>query len=111
MRPEVRGIEANDIREWPGWSPSGPAKEDQWFTVSIGSPGSPEADLFQVVVATPAGLRERCPKNRFLGLVVDRFEPRLVEEAIRAFVATAEGPDWEGVVERLSASMRWEYER
>jgi Immunity protein 8 len=111
MRPELRGIEANDICEWPRWSPSGPAEEHQWFSVSVGLPGTPGTNLFQVAVATPAGLRERRRNGRFVGLVVDRFEPRRVEEAIRSFVEAAEGPDWDGIVRRLSASMRWEYGR
>jgi hypothetical protein len=111
MRAAVRGIEANDIPEWPLWSPSSPSEECQWFTVSVGSAGTPGADLFQVAVATPAGLQERRDKRRFVGLVVDRFELRLVAEAIRAFVAASEALSWEGVVEQLRARMRWEYER
>ncbi len=109
MRPVVLGIEANDIPEWPRWSASGPAEEHQWFTVSIGCPGTQGADLFQVAVATPAGLRERRKKGRFTGLVVDRFESQLVETAIQAFVASCETSNWEGVVERLRQRMRWEY--
>jgi hypothetical protein len=67
------------------------------------------ADLFQVAVATPAGLRERREKGRFVGLVVGEFNPQLVEEAIQGFVAGCEAPNWEGVVERLRERMRWEY--
>jgi hypothetical protein len=111
MRAEVRGIEANDLRQWPRWSASKPSEENQWFTVSIGLPGTIGTDLFQVAVATPAGLRERQDKGRFVGLVIDRFEPHLVQEAIRAFVSASEALTWEGVVERLRLRMRWEYER
>jgi hypothetical protein len=87
MQVEVRGIEANDIADWPHWSPAGASCELQWFTVTIGPPGEPGADLFQVAVATPLGLKDRRTKGKFVGLVVDRFDPPLVEQAIREFVA------------------------
>jgi Immunity protein 8 len=110
MRAEVRWIEANDLPGWPDWSASGPADEVQWFTVGVGPVGGPGADLFQVAVATPLGLRERRTKGKFAGLVVDRFEPRLVEQAIREFVAGSDALTWDGVVDLLRARMRWEYE-
>lgn len=109
MRAEVRWIEANDIREWPHWSPSKPAEEYQRFTVSIGIPDNLGADTFQVAVATLAGRRERQGKCRFVGLLVERFDPHLVEQAIREFVADSEALTWEGVVQQLQVRMRWEY--
>lgn len=57
MRPELRGIEANDIPEWPDWSPSAVSDELQWFTVAIGWPGKTGADYFQVAVTTSVALR------------------------------------------------------
>ncbi len=110
IRAKLRAIEANDIRDWPSWSPSGPADEVQWFTVSVGSLGGRGADLFQVAVATPMGLHERRDKRRFVGLVIERLEPPMVEGAIRAFVEDCEAPDWDGVVARLRQRMQWEYE-
>lgn len=110
MQAEVRGIEANDLPDWPRWSPSGPADEFQWFTVAVGPPGEPGADMFQVPVATPLGLRERRRKGKFVGLVVDRLEPEAVERAISDFVAGSRAPTWQGVVEQLRSRMVWEYE-
>ncbi len=110
MQAEVRRIEANDIRDWPDWSPAGPSDELQRFTVSIGPLGDPGADLFQVAVATPLGLRQRRVKGKFVGLVVDRFEPQLVEQAIREFVASSKALTWQGIVDMLRVRMHWEYE-
>lgn len=110
MQAEVRWLEANDLPDWPNWSPSGSADECQCFTVAIGRPGGRGADNFQVVVATPLGLRERRRKGKFVGLVVERFEPELVERAIRDFVAGSQAVTWDGVVDLLRARMLWEYE-
>src|SRR4051794_11871637 len=110
MEAELRAIEANDIPGWPDWSPADALNELHWFTLTIGRPGDLGADLFQVVVATPTGIRQRQEKGRFVGLVVDRFEPKLVETAIRDFVASCKALTWSGVVDSLRTRMRWEYE-
>ena len=78
--------------------------------MTVGLVGSPGADNFQVAVATPLGLRERRRKDKFIGLVVERFEPEQVESAIRGFVTGCQAPTWAGVVELLRASMLWEYD-
>ncbi len=110
MEGELRAIEANDIPNWPNWSPADASNELQWFTLTIGPPGDVGADLFQVAVATRMGVRQRRKKGKFIGLVVDRFEPKLVEAAIGDFVASCKAPTWAGVVDLLRMRMRWEYE-
>ena len=110
MYAEIRNIEANDIPSWPDWSPPDPLCELQWFTVSIGPHGDPGCDYFQVAVATPFGLKERRQKGKFAGLMVERFEPKLVEAAIFDFVDQARAPTWQGIVELLRKRMLWEYE-
>jgi hypothetical protein len=110
MQAEVRGIEANDIADWPHWPPADVSCELEWFTVTIGPPGESGADLFQVAVATPRGLKDRRTKGKFVGLVVNRFDPPLVEQAIREFVACSHALTWQGVVDLLRAKMRWEFE-
>jgi hypothetical protein len=110
MQADVRRIEANDIPDWPNLSPADVTCELRWFTVTIGSTGDPGADLFQVAVATPLGVKQRRTKDKFVGLVIDRFEPLLVERAIREFVASTQALKWEGIVDLLRTKMRWEYE-
>jgi hypothetical protein len=110
MRPELHGIEANDIPDWPDWSPAAADDELQSFTLAIGWPGGTGADNFQVAVASPAALRIRSHKGKFVGLEVDRFEPELVERAIQEFVASCDALTWEGAVELLQTRMRWEYD-
>lgn len=110
MRAELRGIQANDIADWRDWSPSEPGDEFQWFTVAIGSPGGVGADNFQVAVASPTALRMRSREGKFVGLVVERFQPALVERAIREFVKSCEASTWESIVDLLRTRMGWEFE-
>src|SRR5262249_45653058 len=88
MRAEVRQISRNDNPTWQDWTPADADDEFQWFSVAIGPADSTGADLFQVVVATPGGLKARRHKSKFVGLVVGVFEPQIVEQTIQDFVAS-----------------------
>ena len=109
MQADIKNISANDIDQWPNWRPADSTDEFQWFSVLIGRTGASGADLFQVAVATYRGLEARRHKSKFVGLVVDVFEPRVIEQAIEDFVAAAEASTWEAVVEQLQTTMRWEF--
>jgi len=110
MRAEVRGIEANDVPDWPVWMPGEASRDCRWFRVAVGPVGEAGADLFQVEVGTPLGINERRAPGLFIGLVVERFDPRIVERAIRAFVEGRHAATWQGVVDLLRTHMSWEYE-
>jgi len=109
MQAEVRGIEANDIRDWPNWVPVDASAELQWFTVSIGADGTEGSDLFQVAVATRRGINARRQKTKFIGLIVDAFTPAQIEQAIRDHVATIRATTWEEIARGLGPTMQWEY--
>ena len=56
MTPDLKIVHCADIEDLPSWSPD----DDQvcfWLQLSVGLPGSDAADIFQVCVATSAGLR------------------------------------------------------
>lgn len=108
MRGEVQSIEANDIRDWPHWRPAEVADECQWFTVTVGTPGSKDGDLFQVCVASVAWLRH-VRRGKFVGLSVERFDTASVNQAILERVAATEEPTWEQLATALAPEMRWEY--
>ncbi len=109
MRAEVKAIHANDIATWPVWEAVHPSNELQWFTVQIGPVGTSSADLFQVVVATPQGLKERRRDTPFVGIVVSTFVPAVIEQAICDTVAKVEADAWQDIVAQLQLTMRWEY--
>jgi hypothetical protein len=109
MQAEVRGINANDIRDWPNWVPMDASAELQWFTVSIGMDGTEGSDLFQVAVATRRGINARRSKTTFFGLIVDDFTPAQIEQAIRDHAASVHSTTWEEIARRLGPAMRWEY--
>jgi hypothetical protein len=109
MQAEVKDISANDVPEWPNWRPTDSTDEFQWLSVAIGPVGTTGADLFQVAVATSGGLKARRHKTKFVGLIVDVFEPRDIERAIQNFVASIEAPTWEAIVEHLQPTMHWEF--
>jgi hypothetical protein len=111
MRGEIRSIEANDLHDWPHWRPTRLADERQWFTVTIGPPGSAGGDLFQVCVASVAFVRQPRASAEFDGLTVEHFTPESVERAIHEFVASVEAGTWPVLAAALAPTMKWEYER
>jgi hypothetical protein len=109
MQAEVKNISANDIPEWPNWTPTDSTDEFQWLSVAIGPVGTTGADLFQVAVATSGRLKARRHKSKFVGLMVDVFDPRVIEQTLQEFVASIEAPTWEAIVEQLQPTMQWEF--
>jgi hypothetical protein len=110
MQAEVKSIIANDIPEWPNWRPSDETDEFQWLTITIGPIGTVGADLFQIAIASYRGLNARQHKSKFVGLMVNEFDPQVIEQTIQNFVASIEAPTWEAIVEQLRSRMRWEFE-
>ena len=114
MRAHLRFIESNDTLDWQTFaSQESPDPWDDfgWFTTGIGPEGAEGTDLFQVVVTTPAAKHKTLDEDQtFRGIVVDAFEPKTIEEAIRRFVASVAGSDWPHCVRQLQTAMRWEYE-
>jgi hypothetical protein len=109
MQADVKTISANNIPEWPNWTPTDSTGEFQWLSVAIGPVSTAAADRFQVAVATSGGLKARRHKTKFVGLMVDVFEPRVIEQKIEEFVASIEAPTWEAIVEQLQPTMQWEF--
>jgi hypothetical protein len=109
MHAVVKSLCPNDILTWPDWQPAEERDEYQWFTVDIGVPDSAGADQFQVLVASYRGLRARHPRQKFVGLMVDVFEPQVIEDTIRSFVSSIEGASWGTIAAQLQHTMRWEF--
>jgi hypothetical protein len=115
MKAELRCIEHNDF--FPGWesfaaAPSTEPWDDYgWFTLTIGPEGDPGTNYFQVLVSTPAAAGRARDKDRyFRGILVDTFEPAVIEQTLRTYVESLHGVDWQDLVDQLRRVMLWEYE-
>ena len=114
--PELKGWDCADVADLERWSPS----DDEvifWMTLSIGLPGSPAADNFEVCVATPGGLRsalgrETRPRGREAPhpIVLQAYSWPTLWEEIQSRLRASAGTDWFNVQEKLRRRFAWEYE-
>ena len=116
MTPELKTLHSADVEDLPAWTPP----DDEvclWLELSIGAPGAPAADLYQVCVATPAGLDS--PRGRRLRprgsekaspIVLATWSWPAVLHAIGERLAACAGRDWLEVQEKLRRQFDWEYE-
>lgn len=115
MKAELRSIDPNDFAGgWPAFvaRPSAhPWDNYGWFTLTIGPEGDPGTNYFQVLVSTPtAAARARGQARYFRGLLVDSFEPSLIEQTLSSYVESLRGVDWQDLVDQLRRVSLWEYE-
>jgi hypothetical protein len=118
MRLEARNYYSSDIDDVRNWEPDSP--EDVCFQLSfdIGEKGDKASYTFQVVVATPEGLRRTASTiegyeipDRAL-LVFSDYSWHALQCRIE-FIATicgARAETWQEAVPRLTRYFIWEYE-
>ena len=116
MIPDLKVVHCADIEDLPSWSPD---DEDVcfWLELSVGLPGSEAADIFQVCVATPAGLKSALGRRvkprgsaQARPIVLNSYSWSAALAAIQERLASCEGVDWLEIQEKLRHEFDWEYE-
>jgi hypothetical protein len=118
MELEARNYTSGDVRDVRNWNPDSP--DDVCFQLSfdIGERGEKASYTFQVVVATPEGLRRAATRStgylipdRALLMLVD-YSWQAVESRIRIITAICGAPakEWKEAITRLTRYFIWEYE-
>lgn len=97
------------------WEPDDLADVYFLLELEIGEEGKEGADLFQVVIATPEGLRRRgAARNGVIEkratLVISELSWKTVHRAVADIVAACTAPTWNESVLKLQRYFRWEYE-
>lgn len=112
--PELCDISPNHFPSWEDFAAAEhpePWDEFAWFELTIGVEGQVETTLFQALVATHTALsRVKEKYNNRRVLVVESFEPQILETELRKHVESCAAHTWDGIVERLRCEMYWEYE-
>jgi hypothetical protein len=115
LRAELRHISPNDYDSWESFAAAEhpePWDEFAWFVLDIGLEGQEGTTLFQVLVATPASVSRATGNDKHRRvLIVESFEPRALESALRDHVSSLTTHTWDEIVERLRCNMYWEYEK
>jgi hypothetical protein len=115
LRAELRDIRPNDYEDWKAFAAAEhpePWDEFAWFVLEIGAEGQEGSNLFQILVATHAAVpRAKGTDTHRRVLVVDSFEPKALETALRSYISLLAANNWDQIVERLRTNMYWEFER
>lgn len=95
------------------WEPT--SLEEVFFLLEfeIGLDGDERRDLFEVVVATPEGLRAIAGKNVIADratLVISEYSWARVRQAVEEIIKRCQAPSWREAVMKLQRYFRWEYE-
>lgn len=113
MEVEVQWIVPNDfldLDEFSRYESRDPYDDYAWFSLTIGVKGEQAGNNFEVLVATPKAVARLKQSGSIPGLIVNRFEPQVVLDAIRNHVASLKGHAWFQFVDQLRKTMHWEYE-
>jgi hypothetical protein len=112
LRLETKRISSPDV-EVDIWEPE--SRDDVYvlLEVEIGVAGEDGADIFQLMIATPEGLRRHAGgeviAERAL-VVVSDFSWAQVRKTLGAIVDRCAANDWSESVLRLQRYFSWEYE-
>ena len=112
---EIRDWHSADVDGIRHWKPESRADVYVQLELEIGNAGEAGADLFQVMIATPEGLRAFADRR---GTVIDDraiiilsdFSWPVVERHLTEIVNSCNAMTWEEATERLQRYFLWEYE-
>lgn len=115
VQAELKGLDSTDIADqvWEEWRPDDPDCFALSVTASVGAAGEEGADLFDFVVCTPSWVQtDRLQKGFAFSryLLITRWDPDLVERAIRDLCRRTRGEDWPEVARKLSRYSSWEFD-
>lgn len=112
--PQIKTLHSPDVENLNGWVPEG----NSFYVLlqlGIGPKDEPASDNFEVILASPEGLRTKCTgESIVIGdrglLVLQEFDWLQVQNHLRHVVASCSGRDWIEVSAKLQRFFFWEYE-
>jgi Immunity protein 8 len=113
VRAELKGLDA-DGHEVGAFRPDDPVAFSVNLSASVGPAGEEGAEQFQFTVCSPRWQAEQPLPKGFAfqrhTLLVDSWDPDVVERAISDLCRRTEGATWRDVATKLSRFGFWEFE-
>ncbi len=116
IKLEIKDIWSSDVENVNRWVPDDRSTVFIQIYIAIGVEGDERADNFQLVVATPTGIRKWAEEYK-LDLVLKRnvfvyreFSWKSLKRDIDAVVKKCESDTWNESVLKLQRYFLWEYE-
>lgn len=110
----ILGFSSTDVSDLRGWKPNERAEVFFPLCIEVGERGKSGGNLFQVVVATPEGIRSFGEKYGQLPdrnvLVCLDYEWVQIEARVSRIVASCARDSWQESMSSLQRFFQWEYE-
>ncbi len=113
MRAELKRLHSPDVDDLRPFAPASPEHFSVLVQALIGPSGEDSSESFDIVVCSPAAIREEAENGPVIGLhriVMARFDYNDLEGTIRTFCDQCEGSTWQEVAQQLGRLGRWEFE-
>jgi hypothetical protein len=111
---EVIGFISSDVPNLGTWQPENPSDVYFPLDIEIGEKGKPGGNFFEVIIATPEGIRAfgerygRLPDRNVM--IVLEYRWAAIYERITGIVASCRRESWPRSIECLQRYFHWEYE-
>jgi hypothetical protein len=113
MKAQLKSLHSPDVDDLRSFLPEVPERFAVLVQAMIGPAGEDSAESFDIVVCSPAAIREEAEKGPVIGLhriVMARFGYDDLVRTIREFCQRCEGATWQDVARRVGRLGRWEFE-
>ncbi len=115
MKLEIKDFYSPDIESIWQWEPTDLSEVCFLLEMNIGEVGADSSDVFQVLIATPEGLRVVDPNDDFVlsdraCLIVREYSWKNILKKINQIVKVCSANDWVESTIRLQRYFQWEYE-
>ena len=112
--PKIKTLHSPDVDNLNGWLPDA----DGFYVLlqmGIGPEDEAGSDIFEIILASPEGLRSRCTDESIVIadralLVLKEFDWPRIQRHLHRVVSSCSGRDWIEVSARLQRFFCWEYE-
>lgn len=114
MRAVLRSLTTIEHEPLESVEPSDPTDFEIWVRALLAPQDGAGEESFDFRVASPPWLARNLPERGFQWgrhlLIVDRWDPAIVESAVARLLTSAEGQSWADLGAKLASYAYWEFE-
>jgi hypothetical protein len=113
MQAELKRIHSPDVLDLEHYNPEPSSNFSFLLQAMIGPMGCEGEEAFDIVVATPEWLRQRCGEQIIIGehhLIICDYNYATLFDFIARFAEKCVGEDWQTIAKQLSRLGRWEFD-
>lgn len=110
MKASIKSVSCSDRQDFETWRPG--RLDDVYLGIElrIGANGDEQADIFQIVIATPQSIQGRPERTRCKLIVIEQYHWQTIKATLERWVGECDRSTWRETVECLRHRFDWEYD-